>query len=128
LSLAAILALFAAALPFRPRILLFAGIGVEHARWTRKQQREAVLRTVLTQAGSANRAAGIRLLARQEKLAPYADVLLSLTRTETDAAVLDELVRVATLHQWEPVRSAPMAAFLQWASERSRSGHASSRA
>jgi hypothetical protein len=126
LSLAAILALFAAALPFRPRILLFAGIGAEHALRTGKQQREAVLRIVLTQAGSANRAAGLRLVARQEKLAPYADVLLSLTRTETDAVVLDELVRVATLHQWEPVRSASMAAFLHWASERSRSGHVSS--
>ena len=128
LSLAAILALFAVALPVRQRIPLFAGIGAEHPPRIGKQQREAAIRIALSQARSADRAAMLRLLSGQEKLAPYADVLLSLTRTETDAVVLDELVRVATLHQWEPVRSAAMAAFLHWASEQSRSGHASMRA
>ena len=127
LSLAAILVLFAAMLPFRQRMLLLAGIGAGHPLRTGKQQREAVIRTVLTQTGTANRAAALRLVAAQEKLGPYADVLLNLTRTETDVAVLDELVRIATLHQWEPIQSSQMAAFRHWASQRSRSSHAFSR-
>jgi hypothetical protein len=128
LSLVAILALLGAALPFSPRRLLFAGIGAEPLRPIGKRMREVAIRRALTVEGPAYRAAALRLLSDQEELAPYADVLLSFTRTETDPVLLKELVRVATLHQWEPVLSASMAAFRQWASEQSRSAHASSKA
>ena len=126
LSLIAILALLAAALPVGPqtltRMLALAGIRTELLRRIGSQQREEMIRTALTQAGPDSKAAALRLLGGHEKLAPYADLLLIFTRRETDPVVLDELVRVATLHQWEPVQNASMAAFLRWASERSRSG------
>ncbi len=120
-SLAAVLGLIVALLLRRRLRRALAYLRAAHPQRMGNGQWQTAIRTALTAPDPVQRTAAVRLL-DNEKLAPYADVLLNLARRETDPGVLDALTDAAMLHQWEPVRNAPMVAFLQWASERSRSG------